>query len=348
MILITSQPGLEQMETDLLRILHSGGRLLQSFAMTRGRRGFMVEQADERLDELAALPGVETARHVQAPWSLVARAEKPEGSRVAFGSQLIGGERFSLIAGPCGVENRAQLDEVADVVLRAGAIGLRGGAFKPRTSPYAFQGLGLEGLRLLSEVRERTGLPVVTEVMTPEDVDLVAEHADMLQVGSRNVQNFRLLEAVGRIERPVLLKRGMMSTLDEYLAAAEYVYLRGNTQVVLCERGVRAFEPRMRNMLDLAGVALLKRLTHLPVLVDPSHGTGLSELVPDLARAALAVGADGVLVEVHPHPESALSDGRQSLTPAQLLDLARSLEPLARALGRAPAPTTGRAAQASV
>ncbi|MCB9832995.1 MAG: 3-deoxy-7-phosphoheptulonate synthase [Planctomycetes bacterium] len=348
MLLISSKPGHEQVESDLRRNLDGRGRLLQSFAMTAGRRGFLVDGVDDRLDRLAALPSVAAARLVTAPYSLVKREERPAGSTVAFGPSQIGGRDFVLLAGPCGVESRGQLDEVADAALRAGAVGLRGGAFKPRTSPYLFQGLGLEGLRLLAEVRERTGLPVVTEVMTPEDVDLVAEHADMLQIGSRNVQNFRLLEAVGSIDRPVLLKRGMMSTLDEYLAAAEYIYMRGNEKVVLCERGIRGFEPRLRNTLDLAGVALLKRLTHLPVLVDPSHGTGLSELVPDLARAALAVGADGVLIEVHPRPEVALSDGRQSLTPAALEELARSLAPLARALGRDLARLPGRQAEASV
>ena len=253
----------------------------------------------------------------------------------SIGSDLsIGGDHFVVMAGPCAVESRELLFAAADAVASSGATMLRGGAFKPRTSPDSFQGLGAEGLSLLAEAAQRSGLGVVTEVMDPRDVALVASTASLLQIGSRNVQNFRLLEAVGRSDKPVLLKRGMMSTIDEFLGAAEYIFVRGNENIVLCERGIRGFEPRMRNTLDLASVALLKRLTHLPVIVDPSHGTGLSELVPALARAALAVGADGIMTEVHPRPEAARSDGRQSLSIVEFAQLMKELAPLARVMGR--------------
>lgn len=284
--------------------------------------------------ELEKNPAVQRLYQFDGHSGLVLREFQPEATVVPFGDVAIGQGSTVVIAGPCSVESQAQIDETARRVRTAGGHGLRGGAFKPRTSPYSFQGHGRKGLELLARAREITGLPVVTEVMAPEDVPLVAEYADMLQVGSRNVQNFRLLEAVGSSDRPVLLKRGMMSTIDEFLAAAEYIYVRGNTKIILCERGIRTFETRLRNTIDLGAVALLKRLTHLPVIVDPSHGTGLSELVPDVARAAIAVGADGVLVEVHPRPAEALSDGRQSLTPDAFTELMSSLEKVARAVGR--------------
>jgi 3-deoxy-7-phosphoheptulonate synthase len=300
-----------------------GGQMLFSFANHRAAQA-----------ELAHLEAVEKLHAFDGPFGLVSRQFQREDTLVPFGECTIGGGGLVVIAGPCSVESQRQIDEVARRVRVAGAHGLRGGAYKPRTSPYAFQGHGRKGLELLARAREITGLPVVTEVMAPEDVPLVAEHADMLQVGSRNIQNFRLLEAVGLCDRPVLLKRGMMSTIDEFLAAAEYVAARGNTKIVLCERGIRTFETRLRNTLDLAAVALLKELTHLPVFVDPSHGTGLSELVAPMARAAAAVGADGLLIEVHPNPAEALSDGRQSLTPAAFGELMQSLDAVSRAVGR--------------
>ena len=226
------------------------------------------------------------------------------------------------MAGPCSVEGRDQLLRTADAVAAAGATILRGGAFKPRTSPYAFQGLGMEGLRFLVEARERTGLPIVTEVMEPSQVEIVALHADILQVGARNMQNYSLLMAVGRTERPVMLKRGLSATIEEWLMAAEYIVSSGNPNVILCERGIRTFETYTRNTLDLAAVPLLHRLTHLPVIVDPSHATGKRWLVPPMALAAVAGGADGIMVEVHPDPDDALSDGEQSLTLEQFSDLA--------------------------
>jgi 3-deoxy-7-phosphoheptulonate synthase len=230
------------------------------------------------------------------------------------GGVRVGGSRAVVVAGPCSVESREQLFETARAVKRAGASMLRGGAYKPRTSPYDFQGLGLEALRLLKEASEETGLPVVTEVMATEDVEAVAEHADMLQVGARNMQNFSLLKILARTPRPVLLKRGPSATIKEWLLAAEYLLAGGNPDVILCERGIKTFETEMRNTLDLAAVARVKELSHLPVLVDPSHGTGRRSLVPAASRAAIAVGADGLIIEVHPDPERALSDGPQSLT----------------------------------
>lgn len=238
------------------------------------------------------------------------------------------------MAGPCAVESRQQLLEAAQAVKEAGARILRGGAFKPRTSPYSFQGLGREGLELLAEARAATGLAVVSEVVAPEDVPLVARYVDILQVGARNMQNYALLRAVGRARRPVLLKRGMMATLEELLMAAEYIMAQGNSQVMLCERGIRTFETYTRNTLDINAVPLLKQLTHLPVIVDPSHGTGLREIVGPVSQAAVAAGADGLLIEVHPHPEKALSDGPQSLRPDEFTSLLEKLRPIARAMGR--------------
>jgi len=238
------------------------------------------------------------------------------------------------MAGPCSVESREQIISTAKVVREAGATILRGGAFKPRTSPYAFQGLEEEGLHLLQEAREETGLPFVTEVLTPEQVPLVEEHADMLQVGARNMQNFGLLKAVGRTRKPVFLKRGMMSTINELLMSAEYIMSEGNKEVILCERGIRTFETETRNTLDLSAVPVLKKLTHLPVVVDPSHATGHWDLVEPMARAAVVAGADGLMVEVHPNPEEAFSDGPQSLTPTHFKDMMQRLHPLLELSGK--------------
>jgi 3-deoxy-7-phosphoheptulonate synthase len=239
-----------------------------------------------------------------------------------------------VMAGPCSVESRTQMLETAQAVKEAGARLLRGGAYKPRTSPYAFQGMGLKGLELLAEAREVTGLKVVTEVMTPEAVPLVSQYADVLQIGARNMQNYGLLNAVGRTQRPVLLKRGMMSTIQELLMSAEYIMSNGNYKVMLCERGIRTFEPMTRNTFDLNAVPLLKQLSHLPVIADPSHGTGRWDLVAPMAKASIACGADGLLIEVHPHPELAVSDGAQSLKPEKFAQMMRELKPLAEALGR--------------
>jgi len=261
---------------------------------------------------------VEEIVQIETPYKLVSRAFQAENTVIELENVTIGGGSPVVMAGPCAVENREQLLITAQAVKAAGAQVLRGGAFKPRTSPYQFQGLGLEGLEMLAAARELTGLPVITEVMEPGMVEAVAEYADILQIGARNVQNFPLLLAAGRQSKPVMLKRGLASTIDEWLLAAEYIVAAGNPNVILCERGVRSFDPQTRNVLDLACVPLLHQLTHLPVIVDPSHATGRRELVPPMSRAGIAAGADGLILEVHPDPNEALCDGKQSITPDQL------------------------------
>lgn len=266
------------------------------------------------LEALRAAPGVAAVVPISHPFKLVSREIKPETSVVEVGGAVrIGGDAVVVIAGPCSVESREQLMDAARGVAAAGATMLRGGAYKPRTSPYEFQGLGVEGLKLLAEAREETGLPVVTEVLCTEDVDTVAEYADMLQVGARNMQNFSLLRRLSGVKKPILLKRGPSATVKEWLLAAEYLLAGGNKDVVLCERGIKSFETDTRNTLDLAGAVLAKELSHLPVVIDPSHATGRRRLVPALAKAAIAADMDGLIIEVHPCPERALSDGPQSL-----------------------------------
>jgi len=277
---------------------------------------------DQVMNHLLSMPGIETVTPISRPFKLASREFHPEDSVVRVRDRSIGDGGLTVMGGPCSVESRDQLLETADAVLAAGATVLRGGAFKPRTSPYSFQGLGAEGLRYLVEARERTGLPVITEVMEPGDVSLVAEHADILQVGARNMQNFPLLMAVGRTGMPVMLKRGIAATIEEWLMSAEYILSTGNQQVLLCERGIRTFDTYTRNTFDLTAIPLLRHLTHLPVVADPSHATGKRWLVRPMALAAVAAGADGIMVEVHPHPEDALSDGEQSLTLDQFGDLA--------------------------
>jgi 3-deoxy-7-phosphoheptulonate synthase len=298
--------------------------------------GDVAVRRDQVMNHLLSMPGVETVTPISRPFKLASREFHPEDTVVRVRGHAIGDGSLSVMAGPCSVEGRDQLLETAEAVLAAGATVLRGGAFKPRTSPYSFQGLGEEGLRYLVEARERTGLPVVTEVMEPADVPLVAAHADILQVGARNMQNFPLLTAVGRTGMPVMLKRGLAATVEEWLMSAEYILSTGNQQVLLCERGIRSFDTYTRNTFDLTAVPLLHHLTHLPVIADPSHATGKRWLVRPMALAGVAAGADGIMVEVHPHPEDALSDGEQSLTLAQFADLApvlREVHRQVRALG---------------
>jgi len=266
--------------------------------------------------------------------SRVSRKTKPTDTIVNINGVKVGGSEIVVIAGPCAVESREQLFETARSVRTAGAHILRGGAFKPRSSPYSFQGMGEEGLKLLYEIRKETGMPVVTEVMDTRQVEMVAQYADMIQIGSRNMQNYPLLKEAGICRKPVLLKRGMMATIDEYLMAAEYVLSHGNEQVILCERGIRTFETSTRNTLDLSAVPVLKRLTHLPVIVDPSHGTGVRWMVPPMAKAAVAVGADGLIMEVHYNPEAALCDGYQSLSLDEFDSLMCDLRKIAQAVGR--------------
>jgi 3-deoxy-7-phosphoheptulonate synthase len=284
---------------------------------------------------LRSLKGVEAVLPVLKPYKRASREFSVDRTVVRVGEHAsIGNNQLTVIAGPCSVENREMLHETAIAVRAAGATILRGGAFKPRSSPYSFQGLGREALLLLVEVRAATGMPVVTEVLDTRDVDLVAEHADMLQVGARNMQNFALLAELGRVQRPVLLKRGLSATITELLMAAEYIMAHGNSQVVLCERGIRTFERATRNTLDISAVPVLQRETHLPVIVDPSHAGGDAELVAPLSFAAVAAGADGLIIEVHPDPERALSDGDQSLAPPAFESLMERLGAFAAAAGR--------------
>ena len=293
-----------------------------------GNKGALETSAFE------SLPGVLEVLRVSHAYKLVSREVKPEATVVTIGGVPIGGPELVVGAGPCAVESLEQTVEVARRVKEAGAHLLRGGAFKPRTSPYSFQGLGRQGLEILAQARKETGLPVVTEAVDEQSLDLVEEHADAIQIGARNMQNFSLLKRAGRARKPVLLKRGLSATLEEFLMSAEYVLSEGNYQVVLCERGVRTFSDFSRNTLDLAVVPAVKQLSHLPILVDPSHGTGRRDKVAPLSRAAAAVGADGLLIEVHHDPDRALSDGPQSLTPAQFAELMADLRRIAPVVGR--------------
>lgn len=281
----------------------------------------------EHLEHLRAADGVENAFPILQPFKLVSREVKKERSVIRLGDVTIGDGGFVVMAGPCSVEGYDQMMTTAEAVVRAGAQILRGGAYKPRTSPYDFQGMAEDGLKLLAEARERTGLKVITEVLDTGDVDLVAQYADILQVGARNMQNFALLKKLGEIPKPVLLKRGLAATIKEFLLSAEYIVSHGNPQVILCERGIRTFETATRNTLDLAAVPLLNELTHLPVVVDPSHATGKRSLVRPLAKAIVAVGADGIMTEIHPNPEQAWSDGPQSLRLEEFASMMQELEP---------------------
>ncbi len=284
---------------------------------------------------LESVAGVDKVVPILAPYKMASREVKKERSVVAVGDKAsIGGTKVGVIAGPCSVESRQQTLEIAHAVKEAGAIGLRGGAFKPRTSPYAFQGLAEEGLKILAEAREQTGLAIVTEVMAIDQVKMVADYSDVLQVGARNMQNFNLLNAVGEQRKPVLLKRGMSATLEEFLLAAEYIMAKGNSQVMLCERGIRTYEEYVRNTLALAAVPELHRVSHLPVVIDPSQGTGKSHLVDSMCRAAVAAGADGLIIEVHNDPEHAMTDGAQSITPKQFEEMMKAIRRIALAVDR--------------
>ena len=296
---------------------------------------------------LRSLPGVANVHRISDPYKLVSRQHHPERSTVWVRGVPVGPDTFTFMAGPCAVESPQQTLEAVEMAKAAGATIMRGGAYKPRTSPYAFQGLGEKGLEILAAVRETTGLPIVTEVVDPRDVPVVAEYADMLQIGTRNAANFGLLQAVGEAGKPVLLKRGMTATIEEWLMAAEYIAQRGNLDIVLCERGIRTFEPSTRNTLDISAVPVVQATSHLPVIVDPSHASGRKDLVVPLSRAAIAVGADGVIVDVHPDPETALCDGPQALLGADLRALAQAVRQLPPALGRVDASAVARTAAAS-
>jgi 3-deoxy-7-phosphoheptulonate synthase len=299
---------------------------------------------DGRVDgsRLEALPGVQEVIHVSKPYKQVSREWKPESTVVRLGSGVaIGADEVVVMAGPCSVESERQILQAAAQVQEAGAVVLRAGAFKPRSSPYSFQGLGIEGLRLLARARAETGLLIVTEAMDPEGADLVAEVADIIQIGARNMQNYSLLKKVGRLNKPVLLKRGLSATIQELLLSAEYILAEGNPNVVLCERGVRGFDSATRNLFDLSAIPVVKAASHLPIVADPSHGTGHRDMVIPMARAAVAAGADGLLIEVHPYPDRALSDGAQSLYPEQFARLMQEIRLIARAIGRRIAGTAG-------
>lgn len=285
-------------------------------------------------EKMQTMPGVEKVIQTAKPYRLVSREWKPENTVIDVNGIKIGGGDLTVIAGPCGVESETQLLEIAHAVKEAGASILRGGAFKPRTSPYSFQGLGERGLELLAKAREATGLAVITEVVTPNQVPLVSQYADILQIGARNSQNYSLLQEIGKLRKPVMLKRGMMSNLEEYLMAAEYILANGNYNVILCERGIRTFETSTRNTMDISAIPLLKSLSHLPMFADPSHATGKRSLVAPVAKAAVAAGADGLMIEVHNHPEKALSDGIQALLPESFAELMKDLKKLGLALNR--------------
>jgi 3-deoxy-7-phosphoheptulonate synthase len=336
MIIIT-RPDISDAELDHIRERVEAAGLHTHLSRGEQRTIIGCIGDEERLAEvpLKSLPGVESVMPVLKPYKRASREFSVNRTVVRIGDNAtIGGDAITVIAGPCSVEGRDMLRETAASVRDAGATVLRGGAFKPRSSPYSFQGLGREALTLLAEVRASEGLPVVTEVLDTRDVDLVAAHADMLQVGARNMQNFALLAELGRVQRPVLLKRGLSATITELLMAAEYIMAHGNTSVVLCERGIRTFERATRNTLDVSAIPVLKRETHLPVVVDPSHAGGDAELVAPLAFAGIAAGADGLIVEVHPNPECALSDGDQSLTPAAFASMMSRVGAFASAAGR--------------
>jgi 3-deoxy-7-phosphoheptulonate synthase len=327
----------EQIAAVVARVESVGGEAFVSKGLTRTIIGLVGDIDSFHHLNLRTLAGVADVHRISDPFKLVSRQHHQERSTVWVGARQqvpIGPDTFTLIAGPCAVESRDQTLEAAQMARSAGATLLRGGAFKPRTSPYAFQGLGVEGLEILADVGAATGLPVVTEVVDARDVAVVAEHADMLQVGTRNMGNVGLLQAVGTAGKPVLLKRGMTATVEEWLMAAEHVAQRGNLDVVLCERGIRTFETAYRNTLDLSAVPAVQAASHLPVVVDPSHAAGRKDLVVPLARAAIAVGADGVLVDVHPHPELALCDGPQALEGSALRELATAVRRLPPAVGR--------------
>jgi 3-deoxy-7-phosphoheptulonate synthase len=348
-MVVVMKPGTPdaQVEAVVARVHGVGGEAFVSRGVSRTIIGLVGDLDGFRALNLRAMAGVADVLRVSSPYKLVGRDNHPGRSTVVVGGPAgvpIGPDTFTFIAGPCAVESLQQTLEAAEMARAAGATVLRGGAFKPRTSPQSFQGLGEEGLRILAEAREATGLPVVTEVVDAHDVPLVARYADMLQIGTRNMHNYALLQAVGKTQLPILLKRGMQATIEEWLTAAEYVAQRGNLDIVLCERGIRTFETATRNTLDISAIPVAQALTHLPVVVDPSHSGGRRDLVLPLSRAAIGVGADGILVDVHPAPEEALVDGPQALSGADLRELASSVRRLPPLVGRKPA---GRLEQVS-
>ncbi len=343
MVIVMAATAGEAELTEVVRHVEAaGGSAFVSRGVARTIVGVVGDDDVLETVDVGLLPGVSEVVRITAPYKLVSRENHVRTSTISVGGVPVGPDTFTLIAGPCAVESAEQTLAAAVQARRAGATLLRGGAYKPRTSPYAFQGLGVAGLRILADVRAETGLPVVTEVLDVADVDVVAEHADMLQIGTRNMQNFPLLLAVGTVGKPVMLKRGLTATYEEWLMAAEYIAQRGNLDIVLCERGVRSFEPAIRNMLDVSAIPMVHGMSHLPVIVDPSHAAGRRDLVLPLARAAMAVGADGVMVDVHPEPERALCDGAQALSGELLDELTVAVATVPPLLGRRSAVTEQR------
>ncbi|MCA9237169.1 MAG: 3-deoxy-7-phosphoheptulonate synthase [Planctomycetales bacterium] len=335
MIVVMKRSASQQDIDSMIQHVESLG--MKPVVLTGTERTVIAAIGDERVAGVSSLesgPGVDEVHPILAPYKLASRELQPESSVIRAGSLTVGNGHVGVMAGPCSVENEEQIVATAKAVKAAGASALRGGAFKPRTSPYSFQGLKEEGLKLLATARAETGLAVVTEVVATEDVDIVAEYADVLQIGARNMQNYRLLEAVGKTSRPVLLKRGPSATVDEWLLAAEYILDGGNPDVMLCERGIRTFEAHTRFTLPLASAPYVQQRTHLPVVMDPSHGTGHTALVPAMARASIAAGADGIIVEVHPSPDHAMSDGYQSLNFQQFEDMMTECRRIAAAMDR--------------
>jgi 3-deoxy-7-phosphoheptulonate synthase len=334
LIVMKAEAPAEQVRAVMDKIQEHGFRPIELPGADRIAIGVLGSNPIQLRDLVLSLPGVADAVPVSKPFKLVSREFHPRATHVPVGTHTFGPPHFQVIAGPCSVESEAQLMATARAVKAAGGTLLRGGAFKPRTSPYSFRGLGDDGLKLLKKARDAFGLPIVTEVLNAQEVDRVAEFADVLQIGARNCQNFGLLEAVGRTQKPILLKRGMSTTIEEWLLSAEYICGQGNWQVILCERGIRTFEPFTRNTLDLGAVPAVKELSHLPIVVDPSHGTGHWWMVEPMALGAAAVGADGIMVEVHPTPDEALSDGAQSLNLAKFRRLMKALRPILESVGR--------------
>ena len=335
MIVVMQQSATMKEVTDVIQRVEGAGCQVHT-SKDRGRTviGVVGRGAETLREVLRGLRGVEHVVDVGPAYKLASREYRRAGSTVNVGGVVIGGVRPVLIAGPCAIESHEQLLATAEAVKAAGATMLRGGAFKPRTSPYSFRGLGIEGLDILRDVGDRTGLPVVTEILTPSDIDHVVQRADVLQIGARNMQNYNLLDEVGKANKPVLLKRGMMSTIEELLLSAEYILARGNERVILCERGIRTFESATRNTPDIAAIPVVKHLSHLPIIFDPSHAAGERRYVPPFARAGIAAGADGLLIEVHVRPDEALCDGRQALLPEDFRSLVQELRLIAAAIGR--------------
>lgn len=333
-VIMDAQATMKEKSAVIARAESLGFKIHLSDGKERTIIGIIGDKRDLDKEQIERMPGVERVVPVLKPFKVASREFKPEDTAFSIGEHTVGGKDLIIMAGPCSVESRSQIIETAHAVKEAGAHVLRGGAFKPRSSPYAFQGMGEEGLKYLAEAREETGLPIITEVMEPALVPLVCDYADILQIGARNMQNYALLHAVGKSQHPVLLKRGMSSFIEEWLMCAEYILSHGNTRVMLCERGIRTFEKYTRNTFDINAIAVAKHMSHLPVIADPSHATGKWEYVAPAAKAAVAAGADGIIVEVHPRPDEALSDGLQSLKPEKFAKLVEDLKRIATAVDR--------------